>query len=492
MQVTLHNLTKTFGPVRAVDGISVEFAAGQIHGVLGENGAGKSTLMKLLSGFLRRDSGEVLIGGRPVALRSSAEALAAGIGMVHQEPLDIPAFSVLENIICASPQRAFPNARTTRQHLITLAEQLGFSLDPDTTVASLTVGQRQQMEIMRQLMLGVSVLILDEPTTGISAEQVRRLFAALRLLAEQGKTILFVSHKIDEVHALCNSVTVLRAGRMQGPQLAMPQTTSTLLHLMFGPLPPPGPVRAHTEVGKTFWELQGVRARVGALVLRNINMRFHRGESTGLAGLEGSGQQVLLRLLAGQVRATEGRVLINGQDMTSAKQADFIRAGIEMLPADRAAEGIIAPMTVVEHFALARETQALVSWQSALLQAKSAIADYAIKARPSSPLATLSGGNQQRAMLSLLPAHCNGLLLEQPTRGLDVVSARSIWERLKQRQADGTALVFASADLDELLAYSDHILVFFGGKVSAPIPRADLDASRLAELIGGVGFVEAV
>lgn len=488
MQITLRNLTKTFGSVRANDQISLEFASGQIHGVLGENGAGKSTLMKLLSGFLRRDSGDVMIDGRPVALRDCGEALAAGIGMVHQEPLDVPAFSVLDDFVCASPRSALPNRQTARQALAKLADQLGFSMDPDAPLLSLTIGQRQQLEILRLLACGATVLILDEPTTGISADQARRLFDALRLLANEGKTILFVSHKIEEIQERCDTVSVLRAGRLVGPPMALPQPTAKLLALMFGPMPPPGPARAATEPGAPFWELRNITMRQGGLVLRDLSLDFRAGESVGLAGLEGSGQQLLLRLLSGHMRATRGRLLVGGADLTAASSATFLQAGIQSLPADRLREGMIAAMTMTEHFALTREQRPLVDWSAAATATRQAIDDYNIKATPRSTVATLSGGNQQRAMLALLPPALRGLLLEQPTRGLDVVSARAIWERLKGRQVSGTAVVFASADLDEILTYADYVLIFFGGRVSAPIPRAALDAGRLAELIGGVGF----
>ena len=490
MRLTLHNVSKSFGPVRAVDDVDVEFAAGQIHGVLGENGAGKSTLMKLLSGYIRRDRGEIRVDGRPARLRTPGEALATGIGMVHQEPLDVPAFSVLENFRCASPPRAMPDGATARRKLEELSGQLGFTLDPSAPLQSLTIGQRQQLEIVRLLACGAKVLILDEPTTGISAEQARRLFAALRLLAGEGNTVLFVSHKIEEVQELCDTVSVLRAGRLVGEQVGMPQPTPVLLGMMFGPLAPPGPARASVERGVPFWELQGVAASEGALTLRNVTLSLRSGESVGLAGLEGSGQRVFLRLLSGQLRPTSGTVRVGGVAMTNASPAAFRDAGIETLPADRLHDGLIGPMTLTEHWALAGDRSGLVDWQQAGAAAATAIADYQIKATPRSAIATLSGGNQQRTMLALLPQAIRGLLLEHPTRGLDIVSARTIWERLKQRQEGGTALVFASADLDEILAYSDYVLVFFGGRLSAPIPRRSLTADRLAELIGGVGFAE--
>jgi simple sugar transport system ATP-binding protein len=258
--------------------------------------------------------------------------------------------------------------------------------------------------------------------------------------------------------------------------------------MMFGPLPPPAPSGAVVAPGAPFWELQQVTLRGGSLMLRDLSLQLRSGETVGLAGLEGSGQHLLLRLLGGRLRPTRGRLLVAGADLSTATQADFLKAGIQSLPADRLSDGMIGGMTVTEHFALAHGKGGFVDWQSAAAQARQAIEDFNIKATPRSAIATLSGGNQQRAMLSLLPPVCRGLLLEQPTRGLDVVSAQSIWERLKQRQAAGTALVFASADLDELLTYSDYVLVFFGGRVSRLLPRAELDAHRLAELIGGVGF----
>ncbi|MBX0328447.1 ATP-binding cassette domain-containing protein, partial [Oscillochloris sp. ZM17-4] len=216
MEVSVHNLTKVFGTLRANDSVSLRFAEGQIHGVLGENGAGKSTMMKLLSGFLRPDGGEILLDGKPVALGDPGAALRAGVGMVHQEPLDVPGFSALENLLCASPRWAMPTRTEARNTLTVLAGRLGFSVAPDDPISALTVGQRQQLEIIRLLACGARALILDEPTTGITAAQARSLFAALRRLAGEGNTVLFVSHKLDEVAELCNTVCVLRAGHVVG------------------------------------------------------------------------------------------------------------------------------------------------------------------------------------------------------------------------------------------------------------------------------------
>lgn len=501
MNVEIRHVTKTFGSLRANDDICLDFAGGQIHGILGENGAGKSTLMKLLSGFLRRDTGEVLLDGERAVLDSPAAALRAGVGMLHQDPLDIPAFTALENFSCASPRSALPSLRIARQKLLELAQRLGFAIAPEAPLASLTVGQRQQLEIMRLLACGTQVLILDEPTTGISAAQKTALFEALRLLATEGKTILFVSHKLDDVDALCHTVSVLRAGRvMGGGQLPMPQPQEHLLALMFGQ--PPGSLspavrtNGHRPAASNgaaspapIWQLESVTAHEGPLTLHNLTLEIPAGIVLGLSGVEGSGQDLLLRLLAGHLAPAAGRLRLRSADMSGAPAAAFRQAGVHYLPADRLAEGVIGAFSLAEHFALAHQASGwMMNQHAAQAAAAAAIADYQIKAAPTTPVAELSGGNQQRAMLALLPPLCAGLLLDHPTRGLDVRSAQSVWQRLLARRAAGTALVFASADFDELLAYSDYLLVFYSGRVSRLLPRALLTEARLAELIGGVGF----
>lgn len=490
MQIQLKNLSKHFGTLKANDSISLAFASGQIHGVLGENGAGKSTMMKLLSGFLRRSGGDVLLDGQPAALDTPAAALRAGIGMLHQDPLDIPAFSVLENVFCASPRAALPKRAAARTALATLGARLNFLVPSEAPLSSLTVGQRQQIEIMRLLTCGAEVLILDEPTTGISASQATALFAALRRLAGEGKTILFVSHKLEEIAQLCDTASVLRAGQVVGEQLAMPQNPERLLELMFGRLPQriAEYVSLAQPAGTAAWQLDRVTLQEGQVSVHNLSLAVRPGEVIGLAGLEGSGQRLLLEALAGHLRPLSGRVLVAGQDLTGRSVRGFLDAGIQFLPADRLADGIVGAMSLREHMALLHGHGLLTKQEAALAQARAAIADYAIKATPDAPLRSLSGGNQQRAMLALLPARCRGILMEHPTRGLDVNSARSVWQRLLERRGDGTALVFASADLDEILAYSDRVLVFFAGQASRPIPRAELTGERLAELIGGVGF----
>ncbi len=497
MEVAVEGLTKCFGSLRANDGLSLHFAAGAIHGVLGENGAGKSTMMKLISGFLRPDGGTISLGGEVVALKGPGAALRAGVGMVHQDPLDVAGFTALENLMCAAPRQALPNRAAGRATLLRMAEQLRFTLDPDTPVGRMTVGQRQQLEIVRLLACGARVLILDEPTTGITAAQARALFEALRQLVQEGRTVLFVSHKLEEVAELCTTVSVLRAGRVVGPQLTMPQPQARLIELMFGEQEQAPALSAATPVATQAaapqaqmptWRLAGVTARDGTVAVRNLSLELPAGRVIGLAGLDGSGQQILLRLLAGRIHPEAGRVIVAGTDLTGASARAYRQAGIEYLPADRMHDGVVGAFSLSEHFALLQGTGLTVDRAAAAAQAREAIAAYAIKATPHMPINRLSGGNQQRALLALVPPASTGLACEQPTRGLDVASQRAIWQRLLERRAAGCTVVFASADLDEVLEYSDEVLVFFAGRVSLPLPRAELSSTRLAELIGGVGF----
>lgn len=481
MQVRIRNLCKSFGSLKANDEISIDFAAGQIHGILGENGAGKSTLMKILSGVYTADSGIIEIDGVEVTLGRPAISIRSGIGMVGQDPLDVPVFSVIDNIACGLHM---PTGVQLRQSFDQWCVQLGFSIDPDQQIQSLTVGQRQQVEIVRLLIAGSQLLILDEPTTGITADQVTALFAALRTIAQTGKTVLFVTHKLDELMALCDTATVLRSGRVVGTQHILPIAKEVILTAMFGELghSPDQHVRAVAHTADR-WVLKDVVMRDTSFSLGPFNKTLPQGAIIGLAGLEGSGQRTFLYHLAGLQSAVQGQITCDGY-VLQGHQSDVV-----FLPADRLHEGIVAEMNLVDHVRLLRR-QLLPNGKDARAKAQELIGEYDIKATPDTPLHLLSGGNQQRAMLALIPDVVRGILLEHPTRGLDARSAAAIWQRLQSRRDHGTSVVFFSADLEEVMNYSDYIIVFFGGQISRLIPRTELTEQRLAELIGGVGFAE--
>lgn len=483
MHVQIRNLHKSFGSVHANNDICVEFAAGQIHGILGENGAGKSTLMKLLAGVYRPDAGEIAINEKTVQLGTPRRSIDAGIGMVAQDPVDVPVFSVIENIACGIHMPSIPELSA---QIVDWCNRLGFQFSPDTRISALTVGQRQQVDIVRLLIAGSNVLILDEPTTGITSSQVQSLFQALRTIVATGKTVLFVTHKLDEVVALCHTVTVLRAGKMVGTQHQMPISQQTMLEAMFGTVTTQSHSQLHHESFASVvarWTLSQIMIHEQTLQIGPLNFNIPEGTIIGLAGLEGSGQRPFMQLLAGLRRPDAGSVVYN------AKPFRYDHPDVVYLPADRLHEGIIGDMSLTEHIRLLRDGL-LQSGESAEAKARQLIADYAIKATPDMPLRMLSGGNQQRAMLALIADHVTGIVLEHPTRGLDAVSAQGIWQRLRVRRQTGTTVVFFSADLEEVLQYADLVLVFFGGKISRLIERATLTEDNLAALIGGVGFAE--
>ncbi|MBM3694358.1 MAG: ATP-binding cassette domain-containing protein [Actinobacteria bacterium] len=481
MSLELRGIHKRYGSVRANDGVDLILEAGSIHGLLGENGAGKSTLMKVLSGFVAPDSGRVLLDGRPVRLGSTRAAIRAGIGMLHQDPLVFLPFTVLDNFILGSGRRV--RRAAARRDLQRMADQFGFRLDPEAPARSLTVGERQQLEIVRLLWLGARVLILDEPTTGISATQQERLFATLRALAEQGMIVAFVSHKLEEVEALCRRVTVMRRGRVVG-EADLPCPTERLVEMMFGRVQVPV-VRERAAPGDAVLELQGMRPADRG-VAESHTLAVGRGEVIGLAGLEGSGQRPFLRTCAGLQRPAEGRIRVAGRDLTRARYREFRRAGVHFLPAGRLEEGLISGLTLTEHFLLASPGGSFViDWAQAEAEAAATIAENLIVGSPRSAAEELSGGNQQRLLLSLMPSEVQVLLMEHPTRGLDLESADWVWRRLLERSRRGTAIVFASSDLEELLRYSDRILVFFAGKVLREVPAETISGEDLGYLIGG-------
>ncbi len=487
MRVDLRDIHKSFGRVQANAGISLTADAGTIHCLLGENGAGKSTLMKILSGFLAPDRGQILLNGTPVRITSPAAAVRAGIGMLHQDPLDLPTLGVLDNFLLGSPGPLAPDRGRARDTLRTLAAEFGFSVDPDALVGSLSIGERQQLEILRLLSLGVQILILDEPTTAISAGQRSKLFAALRKLAEQGRVIFFVSHKLEEVEELCTRVTVLRRGRVAG-DVPLPAERRHLVHLMFGRAPPAGH-RARIPLGPPVLDLDHCTVADARLTVSDVSLAVHAGEVVGLAGLEGSGQRLILHACAGLVRPLAGRVRVAGLDMTGRTYREFLGAGVAYVPAARLNEGLITGLTLVDHVALGdRRPRVFVDWGAATEAASRLIREFNIRSTPRTPVQELSGGNQQRALLALLPARVSVLIMEHPTRGLDVESAEEIWARLLERRRHGTAILFSSSDLDELLERSDRILVFSGGHVAAPVDARATTSELLGELIGGTGM----
>ena len=489
MSLLLRDIHKHFGAVRANDGVTIEVAAGELHGLLGENGAGKSTLMKVLSGFHAADSGQIVLDDRPLDLRTPDDAVAAGIGMLHQDPLVFLPFAVIDNFLLGAPGGLAVDRAAGVAQLRNASERYGFTFDPNALARSLSVGERQQLEIARLLWLGAKVLILDEPTTGISASQRDKLFAILRLLAADGMIVIFVSHKLEEVESLCDKVTVMRRGRVVGGA-DLPVPTARLVEMMFGEVLVEHS-RPEAKLGGPVLELASLSLAERLVSVEDLSLSVAGGEVLGLAGLEGSGQRTLLRGCAGLLSPTAGTIAVGGSDVTKLGYRKRRGAGVHYLPAGRLEEGLVEGLTLTEHFELVSGRRSFfVDWDGARRVAGDRIEANSIKGAPDSTADALSGGNQQRLLLAMMPEKTQLLLMEHPTRGLDIESAEWVWGRLLERRTDGTAIVFASADLDELLRYSDRIAVFFAGRVIAVVDAADTSPEQLGHLIGGKEHIE--
>ena len=496
MNIELIDIHKRFGPVHANNAISVKFNEGRIVGILGENGAGKSTLMKILSGFQPADAGDIRIDGHRVDYTGPTAAIANGIGMLQQDPLDVGAFTVLENFMYGRADDIVLKRREAEQALTELTQRFGFELDPHQPIDNLLIAQRQQLEIIRLLALGVKTLILDEPTTGISAEQKVILFKALRNLArDEGMIVLLVSHKLEDVIELCDEVMVLRAGLLVG-EMEMPETDEhltsqviadtkkQLVTLMFGEELGPQ-TREPIQLGPPVFIADKLVVHDTRLDMRPISLTIHAGEVIGLAGLDGSGQELFMRACARLQRITSGSLSLNGEPITLRTYRELFHRGLVFGAAGRLEEGLIAGLTLTEHTALVAGAGLRIDWQTVQQRTRAQIARYRVKGQATDRIEQLSGGNQQRVLIGLLPDQPHLLILEQPTRGLDVDSARWIWTQLLERRKSGTAILFNSAELDELVAYSDRIYVFYAGRVHEIPDVSQTSIDELGHLIGG-------
>lgn len=492
MKVELRGIHKYFGKNHANDNITLDIPSGTIQGILGENGAGKSTLMKILSGFFHADGGEILLDGKPVIIKSPSDAIRHGIGMLHQDPLDFPPMKLLDNFLLGLSSGFFPNRRQAAQDFSLLVKEFGFSLDPESYVDSLTVGERQQLEILRLLFLGARVFILDEPTTGISAAQKTKLFDTLKKFPEQAITVIFVSHKLEDVEKLCDQVAVLRQGQLVGEmkrsaERREPFDAKKLVEMMFGKEVPVGERQSLAQEKATL-ELRDLAVEDVRLRLADISFNVRAGEVIGLAGMEGSGQGPFIRACAGLMRPVNGKVVVNQQDLTGKSYHVFKKHGVSFLPASRMEEGLVTGLSLTEHFVLAEETHGVfINRERGTQLAEERIKSFNIRGTPLSTVESLSGGNQQRALLALLQTPLALILLEHPTRGLDIESTIYIWSKLKERCKQDTAILFISSDLEEILQYSDRVVVFFSGKATLPLDVASLTTEKLGELIGGMG-----
>jgi simple sugar transport system ATP-binding protein len=483
MRIEFQNIHKYYGRVRANEGIDLTLEPGRIYGLLGENGAGKSTLMRMLAGHTEPTSGRILFDGKPPQRYNPSRALAMGVGMLYQDPLDFPALNVWENFRLGGKKR---DRRDTLSRLQDLCDRFHFRLPPEEKVGELTVGERQQLELLRLLDLGVKVLILDEPTTGISVRQKEMLFTTMRQLArDKGRTIVFVTHKLAEVEELCQEVIVLRQGKLTA-KLPAPFRPDKLIKLMFGSehQEPKEDQGRHNPAEEDFIQLDSVQLLGEKYTLRDVSLEIRPGEILGMAGLEGNGQELLLRGLAGLARVVKGRLIFDGQEVQGRSYLEFRRAGIHFLPAARLEHGLFPDLTLNEHFRLAFPPH---NGGRHNLLPEEGMKKFSIQANLSTSARALSGGNQQRLLLALIPRQIRLLLLEHPTRGLDLGSGQQVWNHLKERCRQNTALLFSSADLEEIKDNSHRVLIFYNRQLVADRPTFSISVEEMGRLMAGEG-----
>ncbi|MET0600142.1 MAG: ABC transporter ATP-binding protein [Mesorhizobium sp.] len=492
----LSGITKRFGALTANDGISLALARGEVVALLGENGAGKTTLMNILFGHYVADEGSVEAFGRLLPPGDPRAALAAGIGMVHQHFTLADNMTALENIALGTESLWRPTLDRSgaRQRIARLSADFGLAVAPDAMVGVLSVGERQRVEILKALYREARILILDEPTAVLTPAETDALFATLRKLTATGLSIIFISHKLNEVLAVADRVLVLRGGRLVGERPTKGASRQELAALMVGQ-EVEAPRVAARPPGPPALALEGVStARRGTgVALRGLTLTLHAGEITGLAGVSGNGQAALAGVISGMETPTAGVVSVAGQAMRGWSPRAAIAAGIGRIPEDRHAVGSIADMSVTENVISERyrsprfSRSGLLDWAAARAFAETLIRDYDVRCpSPDTRIRLLSGGNMQKLILGrALDGNPSVILANQPARGLDVGAVAYVHKRLVAARDRGAAVLLISEDLDEIMALSDRILVISGGALSRPSLRGERSIRDLGALMAG-------
>jgi len=492
----LRGIEKRFGAVHANRAVSLSLARGTVHGLIGENGAGKSTLAHILYGTVMPDAGEIRIGGRPIAIRGPRDAIAAGIGMVHQHFMLVESMTVLENVMLGQERGLTLGAgeAAARATLATFARRHDAMLDPDAPVETLPVGLKQRVEILKALHRGAEILILDEPTAVLTPIEVQALFEELRALAHAGKTILLVTHKLKEVMAITDAVTVMRQGAVVAQRETRSTTPSELAALMIGRAPQPLS-RLPFAAGAPVLEVEAVTLidPAGVKEVDNVGLTVRAGEIVGIAGVAGNGQSELIEVLIGLRPTHAGTIRIGGVDMTARSVAARRRQGLGHIAEDRLRSGAVATFTAAENALLGRQGEADCSRHGLLRRAaiERTLAAWmrAYDIRPPDAhrrLAQFSGGNQQKLMVAReLERHPVVLVVGQPTRSVDVGAAESIHARLLALRAEGAGILLISADLDEIRLLSDRILVMCAGRIAGEVSAEAADDRTLGLLMAG-------
>lgn len=494
----MRSITKRFPGVLANDRIDFEVKSGEVHALLGENGAGKSTLMNVLYGLYQADEGQIFLNGEEIRIQSPTDAIKNGIGMIHQHFMLVETLTVAENVALGleSSRKPLTDLDRVTERVLELADVYGLEMDPGAYIWQLSVGQRQRVEIMKALYRGAALLILDEPTAVLTPQEVDELFQIIREMAEDGHALIFISHKLHEVIDISDRVTVLRGGRKVGTYQTEEVTKSDLARRMVGREVIFRPDIAEVEAGEVRLEVDHVSCKSdrGTPGLREVDLEVRSGEILGVAGVSGNGQLELAEVITGLREVTEGRIILDGEDITRYPPIERTDRKLAYIPEERMRDGMIKEFTVAENLIL-REHHRKPFSQSGFLNLKAIrensdelIDNYQIKTPSRETLAkSLSGGNIQKVVVAReLSRKPRVIVASQPTRGLDVGATEYVREQLLSQRKEGTAILLISEDLDEILALADRIAVIYEGQIMGIVPGDQATPQELGLMMAGV------
>ena len=499
----LRGITKHFPGVLANDHVDFDLLPGEVHALLGENGAGKSTLMNVLYGLYHPDQGEILVNGTPVRMSSPREAIARGIGMVHQHFMLIPVMTVAENIVLAvEPRRdgVLLDYGTAEANVREISERFGLAVDPGARIQDITVGQQQRVEILKALYRGAQILVLDEPTAVLTPQEAQDLFAILRGLTAQGKSIVFISHKLTEVLEIADRVTVLRRGKRIDTQPTEGATEESLARLMVGRDVLLRIEKGQAQPGDSLLRVDDLHVRDdrGVEKVRGISFEVRAGEIVGIAGVDGNGQTELIDAISGLRHPESGRVELAGADVTNHSARDHFDTGLGHIPEDRQRRGLVLEFSIAENIALhdfRRPPDSRRGWlfpRRLVERARALIGEFDVRGGgPQTRAGGLSGGNQQKVILAReISRDPKVLIAAQPTRGLDVGAIEFVHRRLVEERDEGRGVLLVSLELEEILSLADRILVVYEGRIVGEFPPT-ATAEELGVAMTGGGQREA-
>ena len=493
----MRGIVKKFPGVLASDHVDFDVKTGEIHALLGENGAGKSTLMKILYGMYHPEEGEILLNGKPIAINSPMDSINHGIGMIHQHFMLVDTLTVAENVALGLKSSREPrlDLDVVSARIRELADKYGLQVNPNILVSKLAVGERQRVEIIKALYRGAALLVLDEPTAVLTPQEVEDLFVIFRQMAADGHALIFISHKLNEIFALTDRVTVLRDGRAVGTVLTSEINKEGLAAMMVGREVLLTRNRPAVEVGKTRLKLENVTAfnSDGQKILNDVSLEVKSGEILGVAGISGNGQRPLAEAIAGLQPVQNGQIYLDGKDMTNLAPVQLFNGGLSYIPEERMHDGVIKDFSVAENFILQDHINApfskgiFLDFKYIANHAKKLIRAFNVKT-PSreTPVKSLSGGNIQKLIMAReLAREPRVLIAAQPTRGVDIGATEYIHAQLLVGRAEGLATLLISEDLDEVKAMSDRIAVLFDGAIMGIVNSDEVTTEELGLMMAG-------